>query len=134
MWPEVIRGVPAPHVASENIMCRQCAAARGWDAALAPRNAAVLASGTTALEAFPGRMVLAFVPAGIDEAIETLPDQIQTIGYGIAAPHLGADWLEMLGQSRIERLVPIGKMHHFGPVWDGQAFWRQAFDEVEVLQ
>jgi hypothetical protein len=134
MWPEVIRGVPAPHVASENIMSRQCAAARGWDATLAPRNAAVLASGTTALEAIPGQMALAFVPADIDEAIETLPDQIQTIGYGVAGSRLGAGWLDVLGRTGIERLVPIGKMHHFGPVWDGQAFWRQAFDEVEVAQ
>ena len=115
-------------------MWRQCAAARGWDVTLAPRNAAVLASGTTGREALPGQMVLAFVPADFDEAIETLPDQIQTIGYGVAAPRLGAGWLDMLGQTGIERLVPIRTMHHFGPVWDGQAFWRQVFDEVEVAQ
>ena len=134
MWPNVIRGVPAPHVASENIMWRQCAAAQGWDATLAPHNAAVLASGTAGSQALPGQMVLAFVPADFDKAIETLPDNIQTIGYGVAAPHIGARWLDMLGQTGVERLVPIGKMHHFGPVWDGQPFWRQAFDEVEVAQ
>lgn len=134
MWPEVIRGTPAPHTASENVMWRQCAAARRWDAVLAPHNAAVLASGTTGLEALLGQMVLAFVPASFDEAVEALPEQIQTIGYGVAAPHLGAGWLDMLGRTGIERLVPIGQMHHFGPVWDGQAFWRSAFDEVEVAQ
>jgi len=134
LWPEVIRGAPAPHVVSENIMSRQCAAAKGWNAALAPRNAAVLVSGTTALEAIPGRMVLAFVPADFDEAVETLPDKIQTIGYGVAAPRLSVRWFDILGRTGIDRLVPIGKMHHFGPIWDGQAFWRQVFNEVEVAQ
>lgn len=134
MWPDVIRGAPAPHIASENVMWRQCAAARGWDATLAPRNAAVLATGTTDLEEVHGPMVLSFVPAEFGEAVEALPEQIQTIGYGIANAQLGAAWLELLAESTIERLVPIGQMHHFGAVWDGQAFWRQAFDEVEVAQ
>ena len=79
-------------------------------------------------------MVLAFVPADFGEAIEALPEQIQTIGYGIAAPRPDAVWLDMLGRTGIERLVPIGRMHHFGPVWDGQAYWREVFDEVEVAQ
>lgn len=133
MWPDVILGDPAPHVASENIMWRQCAAARGWDSVLAPRNAAVLASGKIDVEVPSGHMVLAFVPATFDEAIAALPDQIQTIGYGIAETRLSARWLNVAGHTGVDRLVPIGKMHHFGPVWDGQAFWCQAFDEIEVL-
>jgi len=29
--------------------------------------------------------------------------------------------------------VPIGNMHHFGPVWDGYGFWRQLFEEIEIV-
>jgi hypothetical protein len=132
MWPGIIRGEPAPHVASENVMSRQCAAALGWNAVLAPRNAATLACGSAEMAAFPGQMSLAFVPADLEQGIATLPDRIQTIGYGIAAPDLDQRWWDVLGRSGIERLVPLRQMHHFGPVWDGQAFWRQTFDEVEV--
>ena len=132
IWPEVIRGAPAPHIVSENIMWRQCAAAQGWDAKLAPRRAAVLACGSTALPELSGRLVLAFVAADFEDAIEALPRRIQTIGYGLAGQKVSSQWLDMLGRTGVERLVPIREMHHFGPVWDGQAFWRQAFDEVEV--
>jgi len=132
IWVEVVRGVPAPHIASENIMWRQCAAAQGWDAKLAPRNAAVLACGSTDLPELSGQLALAFVSADFKEAIDALPDHIQTIGYGVAAKYVGSQWLDMLSRTGVERLVPIRQMHHFGPVWDGQAFWRQAFDEVEV--
>jgi hypothetical protein len=24
-------------------------------------------------------------------------------------------------------------MHHFGPVWDGHAFWRALFEDVELV-
>ena len=134
MWPDVIPGEPAPHVASDNVLSRQCAAARGWDAVLAPRNAAVLACGSTKLEAFPGHLALVFVPAEVEEAIATLPAQIQTIGYGFKEPGLGEAWFDVLGRTTVKRMVPLATMHHFGPVWDGQAFWRQVFDEVEVSQ
>ena len=114
-------------------MWRQCAAAKGWDAVLAPKSAAVLASGATDKERLDGPMVLSFVPADFDEAINALPTKIQTIGYGVSASGPGQLWLDLLGQTGIDRLVPIGRMHHFGPVWDGQTFWRQSFDEVEVV-
>ncbi len=134
MWPDVIRGMPDPHVASENVMWRQCAAAQGWNAVLAPHNAAVLAVGSAIADVPSGSMVLAFVASQFDEAIEALPKQIQTIGYGVANSTLGQQWLDVPGNTGVDRLVPIGRMHHFGPVWDGQDYWRQAFEEVEVLQ
>jgi hypothetical protein len=79
-------------------------------------------------------MALAFVPASVEEAIHTLPARIQTIGYGFSAPRLETTWFNVLARTGIQRMVPLAKMHHFGPVWDGQAFWRQSFDEVEILQ
>ena len=115
-------------------MYRQLAAVRGWDAVLAPQNAAMLASGSTDLEPSAGQMCLAFVYADIDEAIETLPANIQTIGYASNTRALTDTWLGVLERTQIKRLVPLAKMHHFGPVWDGHAFWRQAFDEVEVAR
>ena len=34
--------------------------------------------------------------------------------------------------TKAKRFVPVSSMHHFGHVWDGYAFWRQLFEEVEV--
>lgn len=134
LWADVLGADPAAHVASENVMSMQCAAAHGWDAVLAPRNAAVLAAGALSLEPFPGRMALTFVPASLEEAIQSLPERIQTIGHGFSEPRLGGPWLDVLAQTGVKRMVPLARMHHFGPVWDGQAYWRQSFDEVEVAQ
>jgi hypothetical protein len=40
-------------------------------------------------------------------------------------------WLKIVAASGIKRFVPIGRMHHFGSLWDGEQFWRQCFEEVE---
>ena len=60
-----------------------------------------------------------------------LPRNIQTIGYAFANPADPA-WLRVIAHTRIKRLVPIAAMHHFGPVWDGQAFWRECFEETPL--
>ena len=41
-------------------------------------------------------------------------------------------WLEMLATTSVKRFVPLARMHHFGPVWDGFRFWHMFFEEVEV--
>jgi len=137
LLPQVIRQVPAPHIASDNIMARQCAAAYGWNAALTEHNGAMLACGAYDLEEFAGQMTLMIVPASVAEAASSLPPNIQTVGYGFAASDAGSinnRWLELVARSGIKRLVPIARMHHFGPVWDGQAYWRQSFETVEIQQ
>jgi len=60
-----------------------------------------------------------------------LPANIQTIGHVVKYPN-DPKWLQMLERTHVLRWVPLGRMHHFGPVWDGQDFWRQLFTWVEV--
>ena len=130
-WPSVVRGAPASYRASENIMCRQWAAAQGWDAALTERNAALIAAGTLDLEEIQGNMVLMLVPATLSEAVTHLPSNVQTVGCALPSLMLeeACSWLQ---DGNIKRFVPLQHMHHFGPVWDGQEFWRQTFEPVEL--
>jgi hypothetical protein len=60
-----------------------------------------------------------------------LPPNIQTLGHSFVDPQ-DQRWLRLAARTRIKRLVPIARMHHFGPLWDGQRFWDQCFEEVEV--
>lgn len=129
-WPVAAHRVP-PHTASENIMARQWAAALGWDAELAANNGAVIALGDRNLPAFSSHMSLPIVWADLESAVSELPSNIQTIGYHFKDAN-DPKWLRAIGASNVKRFVPIGNMHHFGPVWDGYGFWRQLFEEIEV--
>jgi len=131
LWPRVLRSRPPVHVASANTMASQWAAACGWDVAMAPDRHAVIGVGDLTLEAIDAPMFLAACPATVEEAVTSLPSNIQTIGHAFREP---ADplWLRVAAGTTIKRMVPIARMHHFGPFWDGQDFWRQCFEEVEV--
>lgn len=131
LWPRLVKRQPAMHVASANVMARQWAAATGWDAILTPGHGAVLAAGGLGLPEFQALMGLMVVAGTAEEARASLPPNIQTLGYALKNPG-EPRWLELLARSKVKRMVPIGRMHHFGPVWDGQPFWRQAFEEVEM--
>jgi hypothetical protein len=131
LWPKVIRRDVPMHVASENVMARQWAAAKGWDAALAARHGAVLLSGSSDLEPIAGHMALPVIAATAEQAVAQLPANIQTIGHALADEH-DPVWLSLLAKTAIKRFVPLARMHHFGAVWDGFAFWRSLFEEVEV--
>jgi hypothetical protein len=131
LWSQVIKRRPEIHVASANVMARQWAAALGWDAALAPDNAAVFAAGSAELPEFTPTMGLMCVAATHEMATRSLPSNIQTIGHAFSnAQH--PQWLHLLARSKVLRLVPIAKMHHFGPVWDGQPFLQQAFEFIPI--
>jgi len=131
LWPQFIRRAPAMHVASGNIMARQWAAAVGWDARLAENHAAVLAAAPLGTPEFSATMALMLVPATRDETLASLPPNIQSIGHAVTAPGDPA-WLNLLARTTAKRFVPLAAMHHFGPVWDGQPFWRQAFEEIPI--
>jgi Acyl-CoA reductase (LuxC) len=131
LWPEAAKEVAPPHLASANYLSWQMALAEGWDARLAPSNAAVLATGTRMLPSVEGPMFLPIVAAPLEHAVEDLPENIQTVGYALPGP-LSPSWLELLASTRVKRFVPISKMHNFGPVWDGRSFWRECFEEVDL--
>jgi hypothetical protein len=131
LWPLVLRFRPPIHVASANTMALQWAAAMGWDAAAAVNRHAVLGVGDLTLETIHAPMFLPICPATPAEAVRQLPGNIQTLGHAFLDP---ADpcWLRLAATTSIKRLVPIARMHHFGPLWDGQKFWSQCFEEIEV--
>ena len=130
-WPKAALRVP-PHTASENIMARQWAVALGWDAELAANNGAVIAVGNRNLPDFSSHMSLPIVWADLESAVSELAPNIQTIGHHLKDAN-DPNWLNAIGASNVKRFVPIGNMHHFGPVWDGYGFWRQLFEEIEVM-
>jgi hypothetical protein len=129
LWPTT-RDV-AMHHASQNAMARQWAAALGWDAITAPRNAAALAAGDASLPLPQSLFLLPIVSASEEEALATLPPNIQTLGHALSPERRDA-LLPRLAQTAVTRVVPLGAMHHFGHVWDGWEFWRAAFKVIEV--
>jgi len=62
----------------------------------------------------------------IPEALASLPANIQTIGHAVS-PALERDLPPRLFERGALRFVPVAEMHHFGPVWDGQDYWRRTF-------
>jgi hypothetical protein len=131
LWAKVLPLKPAAHVASGNTLALQWAAACGWDVAAAPNRHATIAAGPIGLEPIDAPMFLPVSAASTPEAIAQLPANIQTLGHAFA-PGSDCQWLETAAQTKIARLVPIARMHHFGPLWDGEQFWRQCFQEIEV--
>jgi hypothetical protein len=129
-WPTTVRDVPM-HLASANIMARQWSRAAGWDSVSPQRNGAVLACGDAGLEAVDSPLFLPIAALPLPEAVATLPRNVQTIGVALAGR--GERFpLELAARTSVKRVVPIARMHHFGPIWDGRAFWREAFEEVPV--
>jgi Acyl-CoA reductase (LuxC) len=131
LWGNVIPRDPPMHQASANILARQHAAILGWSAELTERHGAVLAVGEASLPEIEGPSLLPFVALPLDQAIQQLPSNIQTIGHAVTDPR-DPRWLRMLANTSVKRFVPLARMHHFGPVWDGLRFWQMLFEEVEV--
>jgi hypothetical protein len=131
LWPEVLRLKPSMHVASSNTLALQWAAACGWDPAAASNRAAVVGAGPIMLDPIDSPLFLPVSSASLEEAIEGLPANIQTLGHAFVEPS-DVRWLQIAANTNVKRLVPIARMHHFGPLWDGEHFWRQCFEEIEV--
>ncbi|MGA2030826.1 MAG: acyl-CoA reductase [Thermoguttaceae bacterium] len=130
-WPRIVRRDPPIHVASQNVLARQWAAVLGWDAVLTARNGAVLAAGTIDLPRPASLMFLPIVAADRDQAARSVPANIQTIGHALGDAG-DAAWLGLLARTPVKRFVPLGRMHHFGPTWDGWEFWRGMFEIMTV--
>jgi acyl-CoA reductase LuxC len=131
LWPHTLSRPIAPHLASQNVMARQWAAALGWDAALAAGHHAVLAAGGYEFPPIPAPLLLPIVAAPLEEAIACLPPNVQTVGRAVLEPD-APKWLSVLARTKIKRFVPIERMHHFSSVWDGERFWQQAFEMVQI--
>ena len=131
LWPEVIRQDPPMHIASANVLAAQHARALGWETETVARNAAVLAHGPPGLPDFDAPMTLCIQAASREEALAALPQNIQTVGHVLNDPE-DPGWLRLLAASKVLRFVPLGQVHFFNNSWDGQDFWRQCFESMEV--
>ena len=119
-WPAVLRAPVAMHLASQNLMHAQLARHAGAAVTLAPGHAAVLAAAPRSLAIPPGPLTLVIAPATLDEAVAALPANLQTIG--LATSPAGEPAIRAaLAATPVRRIVPLGRMHHFEPRWDGQS-------------
>lgn len=131
LWPTVVKRETPMHQASANVMAEQWASALGWDVQRTLRNEALLVVGTKELSPFDAPMLLRIQGGTREQALADLPPNIQTIGHALETPK-DPNWLKLLAGSRVRRFVPLGRMHHFGSIWDGQEFWRQCFEPMEI--
>jgi hypothetical protein len=130
-WPEILRVVPDPQVSADSIMAEQVARARGWQAKRILQGRGVVGVGTHSLVPPAGALTLSIIPATLDTAISHLPVDIQTIGYAASSKMLAA-CLHELSARGVKRVVPLARMHDFEHVWDGFAFFSQAFELMTV--
>jgi hypothetical protein len=129
-WPTVEAAVPT-HLASSVIATTQLARALGWNAESTHGNCATVACGAASLPPVHGVRCLTVVGCEFDDALAHLPSNVQTIGI-VALHEIGVPWTEALIERGVDRIVPLGRMHHFGPAWDGMEFWRNLFRVIEL--
>lgn len=133
LWPRLAAPKAQPHVASANLMAQQWCAALGWRPRLVDGHGAVIAAGSIEAPLCPAPFLLSVVAGSVQDALDTLPANIQTIGYALQDAG-DPKWLGHLAAIPVKRFVPLRNMHHFGPLWDGHEMWRELFEVVEVGQ
>jgi hypothetical protein len=132
-WPEIVPVLPAMHVASANLAAAQRAAASGWEPALADGHRAMVACGSPSAPVIESPQSLLITSADFDQAVASAPVNLQTVGHALENPE-SCEWILAVLRCGAERFVPLARMHHFGPVWDGFAYWRGIFREVETAR
>lgn len=131
MWKRLFPSPPEMALASAGILDHQWALALGWDSRLADLHAAAFAVGDESLELPGGMRILCLLGMPPARALATLPSRIQTVGHAVGLRH-AQDLARLLAAHGVKRFVPIADMHKFGPVWDGQPFWRDTFTLMEA--
>lgn len=131
LWKQLFTRDPEMAVASASILDHQWAASLGWNSRLAERHGAAFAVGAGNLRKPDGQRILSLVPLSVPEAVASLPDRIQTIGHALS-PERERAIPAQIAIRGVKRFVPLAEMHRFGPVWDGQSFWRGTFDRMEM--
>jgi hypothetical protein len=128
-WDQAVRRQAPMHVASQNVMYAQLCRHAGAAVSLTPGHGAVLARAPLELAVPAGPMTLVLSAAPLPDAVAALPANVQTLGLSVGgrAPEVVA----AASRTGARRLVPLGRMHHFGPVWDGHLLPAVFFDFVE---
>lgn len=130
-WASLFPRAPEMAIASAAVLDHQWAGAQGWDSRLTARHGAALAVGAPGIPMPEGRRLLRILSLSLEEALSSLPRNIQTVGQAIS-PSFSKDLPRRLAAEGVKRFVPIRDMHQFGPVWDGQSFWQSTFDRMEA--
>ena len=131
IWKRIFPRPPETAVASASILDHQWARAEGWDSRLAEGHGAAIAVGDAGGDPPAGQRILPLTAMTTSEALARLPEHIQTIGY-ILSPERERELPSRIAPRGVKRFVPVAAMHRFGPVWDGEDFWRQTFSMVEA--
>jgi phenylacetate-CoA ligase len=130
IWKRIFPRAPETAVASTSILDHQWASAEGWDSRLAEGHGAAFAVGDAGVDPPAGQRILPLTAMTISEALARLPERIQTIGHAVS-PERERGLPSLVAPRGVKRFVPVAAMHRFGPVWDGQDFWRQTFAVLE---
>ena len=128
-WPRVMRRQVPMHIASQNVMHAQLCRHAGVDVALTPGHGAVLVRAPLGAAVPPGPMTLVLSTAALGDAVRALPANVQTLGLAVGAR--AAEVVSAASRTKVRRVVPLGRMHYFGPVWDGNLLPAVFFDVME---
>jgi hypothetical protein len=109
----------------------QWARALGRQAVTLGQGGAVAIVGPVEPVAVTAHMALAVQWGTLEQTLETQRANLQTIGHAITASS-APRWLAAVAASPALRFVPLQRMHHFGPTWDGQAWWGRLFREHAI--
>lgn len=126
LWKTIFPRAPETAVASASILDHQWARAQGWDSRLAQGHGAAFAVGDAELDPPAWQRILPLTAMTTAQALARLPAHIQTIGHAVSTERARA-LPALLAPRGVKRFVPVAAMHRFGPVWDGEDFWRQTF-------
>jgi len=127
VWPVAQPEEPPRHVASETIMAEHWARVQGKRAECLPHNAGTLILEPAAAVSIQGHMALSLQWGSLDDALQTQPGNIQSIGHAVAVPD-SPRWQAALARSAATRFVTLARMHHFDAVWDGMPWWKNLFN------
>lgn len=127
-WPASNPELQPRHVASETAMAIQWGRALGQQVLQLGRNSGLAVVGPAAPIIIEAHMAIAIQWGSLEQVLSTQPANLQTIGHVLENP-ADSRWLSALAHSPALRFVPLTRMHHFGPVWDGVAWWSNLFIE-----
>jgi hypothetical protein len=131
VWPKANPEQQPRHVASETALAVQWTKALEREAITLGKGGGVAIVGPVEPVAVTAHMALAVQWGTLEQTLATQRTNLQTIGHAITASS-APRWLAAIAASPALRFVPLQRMHHFGPTWDGQAWWSRLFREHTI--
>jgi hypothetical protein len=129
-WQALAPDPVAQAQASEVVLGEQHARASGLQALRLRGNAALLVLSRAAPPRTYCHLGLQLQWGSLDEIAATAAPNLQTVGHAGSVPPPA--WIETVSRTAANRMVPLARMHDFGHVWDGFAWWHNLFRWVEL--